>query len=110
MNVFLGHTETAVITSERAGLFIQILCLLTLIIVGSYLCTHIKGRILRAKQGIKTQKKLEILETKVLGNRQFLCVVAYENQHILLGVSPNNLQFLCSLDAKKIQNNLDKNL
>ena len=58
----------------------------------------------------KSQKKLEILETKVLGNRQFLCVVAYEKQRILLGASPNGLQFLCSLDSDQTQISSSKNL
>ena len=103
MNTVLFFAHTTAFASERAGLFIQILCLLTLIVIGSYLFTHIKGRAFNFKRGTKSQKKLEILETKVLGNRQFLCVVSYEKQRILLGASPNGLQFLCSLDSSKEQ-------
>ena len=102
--------ELSTVSPEKAGLFIQILCLLTLIVIGSYLFTHIKGRVFNFKRGTKSQKKLEILETKVLGNRQFLCVVAYEKQRILLGTSPNGLQFLCSLDSDKTQTSFNKNL
>ena len=106
--LFFAHNTT--IPSERAGLFIQILCLLTLIVISSYLFTRLKGHALKFKRGIKAQKKLEILETKVLGNRQFLCVVAYEKQRILLGASPNGLQFLCSLNSDQEQIPSNKNL
>ncbi len=112
--LFFAHNartmDPLAISSERAGLFIQILCLLALIVVGSYLFTQLKRRTLKFKQGIKSQKKLEILETKVLGNRQFLCVVAYEKQRILLGASPNGLQFLCSLNSDKVQTPSSENL
>lgn len=112
--LFLAHNastmDLSAVSSERTGLFIQILCLLALIVVGSYLFTQLKGRTFKLKRGIKSQKKLEILETKVLGNRQFLCVVAYEKQRILLGASPNGLQFLCSLDSDKGQTASNENL
>ena len=111
--LFFAHTTNTIdlaIASERTDLFIQILCLLTLIIIGAYLFTHLKGRALKFKRSIKCQKKLEILETKVLGNRQFLCVIAYEKQRILIGASPNGLQFLCSLDSEKPQIASNKNL
>lgn len=105
--LFFAHnintTNLSTLASERAGLFIQILCLLALIIVGSYLFIQIKRQAFKLKRGSKSQKKLEILETKALGNRQFLCVVAYEKQRILLGTSPNGLQFLCSLNSNKEQ-------
>ena len=110
MGSFLFFAHNTIIASERAGLFIQILCLLTLIVIGSYLFTHLKGRALNFKRGTQSQKKLEILETKVLGNRQFLCVVAYEKQRILVGASPNGLQFLCSLDSDQTQTSSSKNL
>lgn len=95
----INSTGLPAVSSERAGLFIQILSLLMLIIIGTYLFTHIKARTFKFKRNLKSQKKLEILETKVLGNRQFLCVIAYEKQRILIGASPNGLQFLCSLDS-----------
>ena len=112
--LFFAHNTNTMglptLASERTGLFIQILCLLALIVVGSYLFTLFKGQALKLKREIKHQKKLEILETKVLGNRQFLCVVAYEKQRILLGASPNGLQFLCSLDSDKGQTASNENL
>jgi flagellar biogenesis protein FliO len=106
----LNTANLSTLASERTGLFVQILCLLALIVVGSFLFAQLRGRSLKRKRGIKHQKKLEILETKVLGNRQFLCVVAYEKQRILLGTSPNGLQFLCSLESDKEQTTSNKNL
>ena len=46
-------------------------------------------------------RKLEILETKPLGNRQFLLVVAYENEKFLVGVHANGMQFLSKLNPDK---------
>ena len=81
-----------------------------LIAVGMYLFNHAKNKITKIKRGTKTQKKLEITETKYLGNRQFLCVVTYENQRILIGASPNNVQFLCALEHDKSLKTLNENL
>ena len=41
---------------------------------------------------------LQLLETKMLGNRQFLVVVKYEDSKMLLGVGPGQMQYLCPLD------------
>lgn len=45
--------------------------------------------------------KLKILESKSLGNRQFLLVIAYESEKFLIGVYPNGMRFLCKLDTDK---------
>jgi flagellar protein FliO/FliZ len=42
---------------------------------------------------------LQLLETKMLGNRQFLVVVKYEDSKMLLGVGPGQMQYLCPLDS-----------
>lgn len=44
-------------------------------------------------------KKLQVLEMKSLGNRQFLLVVGYEDQRMLLGVTPGKIDYLCPLDS-----------
>jgi flagellar biogenesis protein FliO len=36
---------------------------------------------------------------KSLGNRQFLLVVGYEDQRLLLGVTPGKIDYLCPLDS-----------
>ena len=45
--------------------------------------------------------KLKILESKSLGNRQFLLVVAYEGEKFLLGLYPNGMRFLSKLGLDK---------
>lgn len=45
------------------------------------------------------QKRLQILEMRSLGNRQFLLVVGYEDQKFLLGVTPGKIDYLCALDS-----------
>ena len=45
------------------------------------------------------EKKLTVLEMKSLGNRQFLLVVGYEDQRLLLGVTPGKIDYLCPLDS-----------
>jgi flagellar biogenesis protein FliO len=44
-------------------------------------------------------RKLQILEMRPLGNKQFLVVVGYEDTRILLGVTPGKIDYLCPLDA-----------
>jgi flagellar protein FliO/FliZ len=45
------------------------------------------------------ENQLNLLETKMLGNRQFLVVVKYEDSKMLLGVGPGQIQYLCPLDS-----------
>ncbi len=45
------------------------------------------------------ENHLHLLETKMLGNRQFLVVVKYEDSKMLLGVGPGQIQYLCALDS-----------
>ena len=41
---------------------------------------------------------------KSLGNRQFLLVVGYEDQRLLLGVTPGKIDYLCPLDSPQALN------
>lgn len=43
------------------------------------------------------ENKLQISETRILGNRQFLVVAQYEGKKVLLGVCPNRIDYLCDL-------------
>ena len=45
----------------------------------------------------KGDGKLKIAETRMLGNRQFISVVEYENQKILIGVGPGKIDYLTTL-------------
>lgn len=44
-------------------------------------------------------RKLQLLETRPLGNKQFLVVVAYEDSRMLLGITPGKIDYLCPLDT-----------
>lgn len=50
-------------------------------------------------------QNLDILETRSLGGRQFLMVVAYGNERFLLSVCPGRVEFLCSLPVIAGENN-----
>ncbi len=47
----------------------------------------------------KGEGKLKVAETRMLGNRQFIMVVEYEDQKILLGVGPGKIDYLTNLQA-----------
>lgn len=51
-------------------------------------------------KGMRNQgNQLKVKETHVLGNKQFLVVVEYGKQKILLGVGPNMINQLCFLES-----------
>lgn len=47
----------------------------------------------------KGEGKLKVAETRMLGNRQFIMVVEYEDQKILLGVGPGKIDYLTNLSS-----------
>ena len=47
----------------------------------------------------KEERKLQVLEMRPLGNRQFLIVVGYDDTRMLLGVTPGKIDYLCPLDS-----------
>lgn len=49
------------------------------------------------KKFSKTEGQLKIAETRMLGNRQFLSVVEYGSQKILIGVGPGKIDYLTTL-------------
>jgi flagellar biogenesis protein FliO len=46
---------------------------------------------------LKGERKLNINETRMLGNRQFLVVAQYQDRKVLLGVCPGRIEYLCTL-------------
>lgn len=44
-------------------------------------------------------RKLQISETRMLGNRQFLIVAEYEDRKMLLGVCPGRIDYLATLST-----------
>ena len=51
------------------------------------------------KIGKNKEARLEICETRVLGNKQFLVVVKYNQQKLLLGVGPGLIKKICTLES-----------
>lgn len=49
----------------------------------------------------KAARKLEISETRMLGNRQFLVVAEYEGKKMLIGVCPGRIDYLCNLNGSE---------
>lgn len=49
------------------------------------------------KSFAKGEGKLKVAETRMLGNRQFLSVVEYGDQKILIGVGPGKIDYLTTL-------------
>ncbi len=52
-----------------------------------------------ARKNALAERKLQILETRPLGGRQYLLVVAYDDTRILLGVTPGKIDYICPLDS-----------
>ena len=79
------------------GLAVSFLLLLALCAGGIYL--------LRRQGGFtpvgKGQRKLVVSESRSLGNRQFLVVVEFESERVLLGVTPGKIDYLCPLPFKE---------
>ena|SRR5450432_2073399 len=46
-------------------------------------------------------RKLQVEETRPLGNRQYLVVASYEDRKFLLGVTTGQIQLLSTLDGSK---------
>lgn len=82
-------------TPGTANTAMSFLALLGLCAGGYYL--------LRRRSGFassdKGLRKLNVSETRSLGNRQFLVVVEYENERVLLGVTPGKIDYLCPLPS-----------
>jgi len=45
----------------------------------------------------RSEGRLQVRETRMLGNRQFLMVVEYEDSRLLVGVSPGRIELLTPL-------------
>jgi flagellar protein FliO/FliZ len=82
-------------TAGNSQLVVYFIGLLALAGGGQFLLK--RGMPLRGKMA--GQNNLHLLETKILGNRQFLVVVQYEDNKMLLGVGPGQIQYLCPLDS-----------
>ena len=101
---FLAHSSCEIsngcISCENFSCVIQLLGVLFFLVAMAYVYRRLKVSSPHFNKSGKNDRKLEILETKPLGNRQFLLVVAYENEKILMGVHPNGMRFLSKLSPK----------
>jgi len=60
------------------------------------------NRFLSARKSVflaKTSQGISISETKHLGNKQFLVVVEYGGEKLLLGISPQQIQCLSKISS-----------
>ncbi|MCE9612523.1 MAG: flagellar biosynthetic protein FliO [Chthoniobacter sp.] len=92
-----SRAEPLVFKTEGAGtLQVSIyLGFLLVVIGGGYYLLRNGAAIFQPK--LKGDRKLNISETRMLGNRQFLVVAQYEDRRVLLGVCPGRIDYLCSL-------------
>lgn len=75
----------------------QAVCILSAIV--GLVCFLRRFRL--SRKSLFSPHKLKILESKSLGNRQFLLVISYEGEKFLIGVYPNGMQFLSKLGTDK---------
>lgn len=87
------------------GFFMQMLLVLALFFLILYMGSRFfkPAKSLGLKMG-KRASQLDIVEMRHLGGRQYLFVVAYKNERLLLSSGPNGLQFLCRLAPMEQEN------
>ncbi|MGH7937977.1 MAG: FliO/MopB family protein [Bryobacteraceae bacterium] len=85
--------------SSGSGIQLAIyLCLLVALLGGgSY---FLKNGFNLLPQKNKGMRKLNVAETRMLGNRQFLVVAEYEGRKMLLGVCPGRIELISDLGGK----------
>ena len=91
-------------SAASAGSFIQTLGYIVaiLMIVGAVVAFFLRsGGLLGLRMGAKTNRKLHLQETWMLGHKQFLAVVEYEGKKMLLGVCPGRIDYLCPLEGNE---------
>jgi len=90
--------------ASGAGGLIQMLGYVVAIvmIVGAVVAFFLRsGGLLGFRLGAKTNRKLQLQETWMLGHKQFLAVVEYEGRKMLLGVCPGRIDYLCPLEGNE---------
>ena len=92
---FLQKAET--FCSQYGLTLAQAVCILSAIV--GLVCFLRRFRL--SRKSLFSPHKLKILESKSLGNRQFLLVISYESEKFLLGIYPNGMRFLSKLGSDK---------
>jgi len=99
--LFAQITDLDIVGSERwtgggsIGLVLVSLLLFVGLGVGAWYLNS-RGSLRRRN----TAQKLEVLETRALGGRQFLIVASYSGKVFLLSVCPGRVEYLCSLPSE----------
>jgi flagellar protein FliO/FliZ len=90
---------SAPVTGSSSGIQLAIyLCLLVALLGGGSYFLKNGFNFLPPKN--KGARKLNVAETRMLGNRQFLVVAEYEGRKMLLGVCPGRIELLSDLGAQ----------
>ena len=92
---FLQKAET--FCSQYGLTLAQAVCILSAIV--GLVCFLRRFRL--SRKSLFSPHKLKIVESKSLGNRQFLLVISYESEKFLLGVYSNGMRFLSKLGTDK---------
>ena len=103
----LAHSSLGVnnpcLPCENFSCILQLLGILFFLIAAAYAYRRLTASSACFSKKGKMGRNLEILETRPLGNRQFLLVVAYEHEKFLVGIHPNGMQFLSKLNTNGSQ-------
>jgi flagellar protein FliO/FliZ len=83
-------------TSSTTTLTVYLVLMVALLGGGAYL---VRNGFTLFQPKMKGARKLQISETRMLGNRQFLIVAEYEDRKMLLGVCPGRIDYLATLGA-----------
>jgi flagellar protein FliO/FliZ len=86
-------------TNSGSGIQLAIyFCLLVALLAGgSYFLKNGFNLFPKKNKGLR---KLNVAETRMLGNRQFLVVAEYEGRKMLLGVCPGRIELISDLGGK----------
>lgn len=93
-------TPTAAALPSVGPSLIRLLGAFALVLGSGFILLWFLRRGVRFGNGSRgTQRRLNVLEVRMLGNRQSLFVVGYDQQRLLLGSTPTGIQFLANLPA-----------
>jgi flagellar protein FliO/FliZ len=95
-----AQTFTTPATGSTTTLTLYLVLMVALLGGGAYL---VRNGFTLLQPKMKGARKLQISETRMLGNRQFLVVAEYEDRKMLLGVCPGRIDYLATLSASEAE-------
>lgn len=96
-------TPGASITQIGPSLFRMLGAFALVMAVGFGLLWLLRRGIRLGPRGTGAQRKLNVLEVRMLGNRQSLFVVGYQDQRMLLASTPTGVNFLAHLPSAPLE-------